>query len=226
MNPRDKDLPYESVIDEIYTATEYERRLTFREKLEKLEQFTYKGVLLDMGCSYGYFIDEASDIGWAAYGTELCEKARACKPNSIVRDSFCFPNEVHDAVTMFGLIEHVKDPIALLTEAHRVTSRNGVLMIETPDFSSFSSRLMGSKWWSLMRRHIQYFHPKSIGRALSMTGWDVIYVKPYYRVMTLGYLAWNLRPYVGPVAGLLNPLKNATIHICGGQMEVMARRRG
>jgi hypothetical protein len=72
---------------------------------------------------------------------------------------------------MFDTIEHLFDPRAVLTATARALAPRGVLMISTPNFRSFSRRLLGSSWAVLSPlEHLYYFDERRLTRLLEECG--------------------------------------------------------
>lgn len=54
-----------------------------------------------------------------------------------------FPDDNFDAITLNHVIEHVTDPISLLTECRRILKPVGKLVVVTPNIWSPGARLFG-----------------------------------------------------------------------------------
>src|SRR3990167_5774810 len=76
-NPRDRDVAslYQAVDDDYYFSSKEDRIATFERDLGELKEVMGRteGVkkLLDIGCSYGFFMDVAAERGWEVYGCEI-----------------------------------------------------------------------------------------------------------------------------------------------------------
>ncbi|MGO9228510.1 MAG: class I SAM-dependent methyltransferase [Bryobacteraceae bacterium] len=211
------------------------KRLTFARRLRELRQFTGPGSILDVGTATGFFLDEAIAEGsFVPYGIELSKYAGA-----IARDKFGagrihigtietapFPPGFFSAVTMSDLLEHVCDPVSALRKAHELLRPGGVLMVMTPDTSSISRRLMGSRWTQFKLEHLFYFSPANIRRLAASCGFRVLSIQRARKAMTLKYLRDQFQVYRHPaltpfsigLAWMLKPWDNSPFPISMGEM--------
>ncbi|MBZ0254734.1 methyltransferase domain-containing protein, partial [bacterium] len=94
---------------------------------------------LDVGCAYGFQIEEAAKAGFDACGVDISSYALAQYKNGAksaaqgVAEQLPYVDGSVDVVSAFDLVEHLHDPAAFLDEAERVLSSSGVLLIATPD---------------------------------------------------------------------------------------------
>jgi SAM-dependent methyltransferase len=98
------------------------------------------GRILDVGCGDGAFLDRAAAAGWRTYGSELntaaAGQARAkghqvwsANVAELIDSS---REEPFDVVTAFQLLEHVQDPIAVLTDCRKLVRPGGVVAVAVP----------------------------------------------------------------------------------------------
>lgn len=110
-----------------------------------------KGNLLDVGCAYGPFLSAAEDSGWTVYGSDISADAIDYVKNelkySAVNASFTdfdpvreFGIKEFDAVTMWYVIEHVKDLKTVLTDINHKLKTGGIFSFSTPSGSGISAR--------------------------------------------------------------------------------------
>ncbi|MDP8245212.1 MAG: methyltransferase domain-containing protein [Candidatus Hinthialibacter antarcticus] len=94
---------------------------------------------LDVGCAYGFQIEEAAKAGFDACGVDISSYALGQYKNGAksaaqaVAEQLPYVNGSVDVVSAFDLVEHLHDPAAFIDEAERVLSTSGVLLIATPD---------------------------------------------------------------------------------------------
>lgn len=143
-----------------------------------------KGLLLDLGCGKGWFLEAARERGWQVRGLELCpEVAKETEERigaQIYRGSIFdvgLPEETFDVVTMLDTIEHLETPVEALRICHRILKPGGVLMLTTPNLRGLGCRMLGSRAYAVWPdEHIVYFGPSSIRRALISARFDRVNV--------------------------------------------------
>lgn len=109
--------------------------------IKQLNKKQKSGKFLDIGCATGYMINKINqDSGWDVYGVELskhpAEFARnVLKLKNIVHgDLFdaAFENEYFDWINISDVLEHVPNPVQVLTECHRILKPNGCIKLGVP----------------------------------------------------------------------------------------------
>ncbi len=231
---------YKEMVDERYVEEEQGRRKTAGMVLKKLQKYQKKGrSMLDVGCSTGFFLDEAKKRGWQVQGVELSlwaagiarEKFGIEVINSTLKQAN-LPDNSYDIIVLHDTIEHVFDPRDLLVEIRRILKPSGVVYINTPDIHSLASRFLKAKWWGINRHHLFYFSKKTLNRLLEAAGFRSIRWGLYARSFTLKYWLERAKPYNRNIYNLLKFL----CHISGlekkfitinfrDQIEVFAVKR-
>jgi SAM-dependent methyltransferase len=151
--------------------------------------------VLDVGCAFGWSLDAARLAGFETGGVEVsAHAARSAAERHDVRSSTAlFDAGSFDLVTMIDVIEHVRDPLALLREVRRVLRPGGRLAITTPDLSSLSGRLMGARWPYLIAEHVVYFDRSTIRQALHATGFAPRRIGPLRKSLRADYVGSILK---------------------------------
>jgi 2-polyprenyl-3-methyl-5-hydroxy-6-metoxy-1,4-benzoquinol methylase len=139
--------------------------------------------LLDVGCSSGAFLAMVRRQGMEAEGVELSPQAAQTARDAGFKvftgmlEDARFPDASFDAITLIELIEHLRDPLALLAECRRILRPGGMLMATTPNGESWTARAMGGRWevFSLraMGGHVSFFNPRSLGLLAERTGFEL-----------------------------------------------------
>ena len=149
----------------------------FAERLRRISRWRAPGRILDVGAAYGYFVKTAREAGWDASGIELApdvarEAAQLAQAEVIAGDFLKVPLEPgFDVITMFDVIEHVRDPLAWLVHARELLAPGGLLVIETGDVASAWARLLGRHWYFLdPPQHLWYFTGDGLEALLARAG--------------------------------------------------------
>lgn len=177
--------------------------------------------LLDIGAGIGLLVSEAGRRGLDAEGVEPSRWAVELGRARFGAALHCgvFPHSAtsgrtFDVITLVDVIEHVEDPVELLTDVRTHLAAAGVALVVTPDVSSVAAKLLGDRWWHYRLAHIGYFDDRSMKRAFAVAGLSVVRRRRARWYFTLGYLTERLAVYA-PV------LRGAQRRLAGG---VLSRR--
>jgi len=133
----------EEYFTEVYVDREKEGSVIFRYHLKKIfEKAPQAQNILDIGCAYGQFLALCDQKGLTTYGmdvsvyaVEQARKQTQAKLAVFDASQAPWPYQAHsfDIVTIFDVIEHVKDASFLLSEAYRVLRPGGWVYATTPN---------------------------------------------------------------------------------------------
>jgi SAM-dependent methyltransferase len=228
---------YRRLRDERYASLRAERVEHFEHDVAELEAFGPKGPVLDIGCGSGYFLEAARNRGWDpvrgvelnSWMVELGREAGLEINGGQLREQR-YPDNTFQLVSLWDVIEHMNDPLAELAEVHRVMRSGGLLVLLVPDAESFWARLLGERWWAVIRMHLFYFTRETVTRLLERSGFRVEFVGTYPKRARLGYLNNLFRdqpPIHRSVGAVLDATGLGRLEIAvdpRDQMKIVARR--
>lgn len=198
LNPR----PASSALSTIYPSTYYAydtaktinpvalRGKAFLDTFKLREIFQAFGrpvtSFLDIGCGSGQYLRVAEGRGVARdqiYGLELdhdvVEMLRGQGYrvfNRRVEACSDIPDESIDLATMFHVIEHVEDPMAVARRVHGWLRPGGIFAVETPNIDSLDARLFRDRFWGgyHIPRHWSLFRSDTLHLLLERAGFEVL----------------------------------------------------
>lgn len=159
----------------------------YRSKLETLKLATRKRFpkILDIGCGWGDFLEVLQEEKIPYLGIDInkeavhiCKKKRLnCKLSSIQQLNNAAMKQF-DAITMFQVIEHLKNPFPVLQSAKKLLKKNAVLFITTPNNDSPLRKLFGAKWsvYNESSHHV-FYNKYTLQKLLRLAGFKKARVK-------------------------------------------------
>ncbi len=161
------------------------------------------GDLLEIGCAYGFFLDEASEY-FDVRGVEVAKDAVVyCRSQGFnVAESLqaVIGNSTKklDAIVMLDVIEHLDD-LSETFETLRASVRpGGGLMITTGDWGSILARLMGSHWRLMTPpQHLSFFTRSAMKTLLNRHGFQICRLDRPWKVVPTKLMAYQLLNRMG-----------------------------
>jgi 2-polyprenyl-3-methyl-5-hydroxy-6-metoxy-1,4-benzoquinol methylase len=177
--------------DEAIGYSDYQKqkeslRATFHNFMLNLKKHNLAGgALLEVGCSYGYLLEEAIGFFETRTGTEFMHEAaeQARKKADHVYEGGIdqIPaNEKFDCIVAIQVLEHVYQPKSFLEKLRCHLLPTGKIILATPDIGSPWRRIMGHQWPSFkIPEHILYFDKRSLSSLMRQSGFIHINAIPY-----------------------------------------------
>ena len=186
----DDNLDIEKISPKIWK--EYENVLVSIERIKRPP-----ASLLDIGFSNGLLLAKAREHGWKVVGTEIArDKVEFVTKKFGIEvylgdiTSLFLGRERFDVVVARHVIEHIKQPLNFLSEIHRILSREGILLLETPNFSS--PDIQFKNWQSkcfpgkkkpfrhlYLEGHLFFFSPNNLKRLMPNAGFEPLSIESY-----------------------------------------------
>jgi len=159
---------------------EPEVRLKAAARLARIEALVRPGRVVEPGCSFGTFLDEARRRGWDPLGVDVAPfAARHCREvlripvhEGRFEDAPLLPGSAR-LVHMSEVIEHLPRPREAIRKAAAVLEPGGVLVIGTANAGSLARRLRGPRWGYYMPGHVVFLSARALRRLLEEEGFRV-----------------------------------------------------
>ena len=135
---------------------------------------------LDVGGGTGWLLTQARRVEPRLSYTLIVDIDTGAEAHALAagHDYFCgriedFKSEQSfDLILMLNLIEHVRNPVAVLSAVRNLLAPEGRLLIKTPNYDSIDARLFRHRNWGGYHcpRHWVLFTPESFSRAAEQAG--------------------------------------------------------
>ncbi|WP_161491887.1 class I SAM-dependent methyltransferase [Bradyrhizobium centrolobii] len=153
-------------------------RREFARTVEFIQHRKPQGRLLEIGCAYGFFLDEARRAGFEVSGIEPAEAAVAHTGDlglnvvcGLLSEATLNSLGTLDVIVLLDVIEHLPDPqeaLALCTDHLRP---DGIIVLTTGDFGSLAARSTGAHWRLMTPpQHLWFFNCDSIASLAHSVG--------------------------------------------------------
>ncbi|HZV70249.1 MAG TPA: class I SAM-dependent methyltransferase [Saprospiraceae bacterium] len=137
--------------------------------------------VLEIGSSTGEFLFHCRNQGAKnVEGVEISQYASKIAREKYNLNIICStfenfnPGKKFDAIFMFHVIEHVKNPQEVIQKCKSFLNKDGVLVMETPSWKSFESNFYHDQWvgWSVPF-HTFIFSPSCLEKLTKRSGFNV-----------------------------------------------------
>ncbi|HEX8501934.1 MAG TPA: class I SAM-dependent methyltransferase [Pyrinomonadaceae bacterium] len=172
-----------------------------------------RGALLEVGCAYGLFLDEARPHFERVEGIDISAAPVAYARDALGLDArqgefltTGYEGKTFDVVCMWDTIEHLPSPEEYLEKAARLLGDGGMVFLTTGDIGSLNARWKGAGWRQIHPpSHLHYFSRHTITVLLERLGFEVVGIEstPYYHTLYNVFASIRLRGgWKGRVASL------------------------
>jgi 2-polyprenyl-3-methyl-5-hydroxy-6-metoxy-1,4-benzoquinol methylase len=202
------------------------KRLTAAGYLDRVEAYrgwtpeTRKGKkLLEIGSGLGNMLLEARARGYAVTGVEYAE-ASVARANARLGEDLVVQGTVASAplaegafdVCVFAdVIEHTRDPLAVVARAWDLLAPGGTLFVATPSLDSWSARLMRQSWMEFKAEHLFYFDSRTLESLLVRAGFDQVRIDKGRKTLSPGYVIAHFDRFPVPVVSPLGRVARAVV---------------
>ena len=141
--------------------------------------------VLDVGAGFGLFSSILQNLG--NFKLEIIEPRQILqfnikleqKSHNTTFEKFNSKSKKYDLIILLDVIEHFKNPISNLKKARGMLKKNGILVIQTPNYKSLMAGICRDWAWWMIEEHKYFFSPKSILKILTKTGFEQKFLKTY-----------------------------------------------
>lgn len=158
----------------------------------RLSAWKTTGRLLDVGCATGFFIYGIKNHSqWEVVGTDFGESAIRFAKEKLGLNVFHgdlaeihFPDEYFDYIHVNNVLEHVPNPVSLLSECRRILKSDGIFYLSVPNGAVDSRDLIDFYTEEQLparskQGHIFFFQKKTLLYLFEKFGFTVIKAETY-----------------------------------------------
>jgi predicted TPR repeat methyltransferase len=153
------------------------------ETLRKVVQDLARRDLFEIGCAYGFFLDEARSFVRSASGIDISASAVQYASRELhadAREGDYLKAELgrkFGAIVMWDTIEHLGRPDLYLAKIRADLEGRGFVAFTTGDIGSLNARWRGRRWRMIHPpSHLHYFSVDTATALLKRTGFEVVHV--------------------------------------------------
>ena len=146
--------------------------------------------VLDLGCGWGGVVPHAAAVADVVFGIEPDVDRLSIAADMLARagqrhaaviqgvgEGLPFAAERFDVVASYQVLEHVRDPAAVVREVHRVLKPGGVFHFNTPNYMGFREPHYKLLWLPMMPKWLARMYLRLRGRNPEFIG-HIRYVNP------------------------------------------------
>jgi SAM-dependent methyltransferase len=209
--------------DTSYALQERALRSTFQRLMLNMHKRDLTGgSLLEVGCGYGYLLEEAKEFFRLRFGTEFSphgvhlasRRAHRVYEGGIEKlpDGLKF-----DCVLATHVIEHVYEPLEFVRRLVNHTKPSGKVVLAAPDMGGLLRRVMGRRWPSFkIPEHVLYFDAATLTSLMRQAGLVDLRSLPYPHAFPLALIAAKLGlPFPSALGGASIWVPTTTVAIYG-----------
>jgi SAM-dependent methyltransferase len=150
------------------------RSVRILDQLARLIPFSTPGRMLDLGCGIGVTLRAFNKVAptWSLEGIDpnLKDRGQVLSIPGVVGvhgGDLADLDGRYDCVTCMHVLEHVVDPLTLLSQARDLLTPTGVLLIQIPNYHENYFDLA-------ITDHCTHFSPETVGALLGEAGFEVL----------------------------------------------------
>lgn len=155
----------------------------FKIRLKHLEKLLCldNALLLEIGCSYGFFLNLCKNKVKKIIGYDITKEGIDYAKNELGLDVYCdnflnYHGELADVVCLWDVVEHLPNPNQVMEKIAASTKIGGYIALTTGDAGAFVARARKDNWRMVHPpTHLFYFDKQSMTKLLAKHGFKIIY---------------------------------------------------
>ncbi len=171
-----------------YFLNKIEQKFSIAKKI--LSKGNRVGKILDIGAGEGFTLKFFDELGWSCKGLDFSDfgiQHNNPKQQELLITGDIFKNiekiiannEKFDLIWLDNVLEHVINPLELLSNLKIILNARGVMVVDVPnDFSIIQQYLLNKKYidkefWVCAPDHLSYFNKEGLEALAKEAGWQL-----------------------------------------------------
>lgn len=214
---------HKGIVNKLYHIA---RKIALRSKAKTVVKYSEKkkGMLLDIGCGTGYFLDKMKHKGWIVAGIEKDDEAR-----KYAKKKFDLNTQTHDyffqivekqknVITMWHVLEHLEHLDETMKQLYRILKDDGVVIIALPNRNSLDAKHYKEYWAAYdVPRHLWHFSPNDFEYLANKHNFKLVKKKPMY--FDAFYISMLSEKYKGTFASTIVGLIRGGVFFLGSLFD-------
>ncbi|MBC7836235.1 class I SAM-dependent methyltransferase [Acetobacteraceae bacterium] len=149
--------------------------------------------VIDIGCGTGALLDYWKGVAKKVDGVEPQEYIRKelqALGHTVYHLPQDAPKEQYDVATLFHVVEHVIEPLAVLSRVRETLRPGGIVVIEVPHARDALLQLDSFKAFSLWSEHLILHTKESLHALLERAGFKNIQINGFQRYPLANHVGW------------------------------------
>jgi SAM-dependent methyltransferase len=187
-----------------YRGAEPVLRREFARTVDFIRRCRGSGKLLEVGCAYGFFLQEAkryftvSGVELSTDAADYCRRHGLSVETGTVETIARAGGARFDVIVLLDVIEHLPNPQAAIATLANALAPGGVIVLTTGDFASLPARALGSAWRLMTPpQHLWFFTRSSMERLATGAGLEIASLDHPWKIVPLSLVAYHLGRMAG-----------------------------
>jgi 2-polyprenyl-3-methyl-5-hydroxy-6-metoxy-1,4-benzoquinol methylase len=134
--------------------------------------------VLDFGCGLGFFVEQLAKHKICSFGFDIGSDKIISRNNAQItnkNDLQDYKETGFDTITLWHVLEHMRDQDAILKNLAGRLNENGRLIVAVPNFNSLGQKLFGQKWGWIQQPyvHINLYDKDTLTALLTQHGFVI-----------------------------------------------------
>jgi 2-polyprenyl-3-methyl-5-hydroxy-6-metoxy-1,4-benzoquinol methylase len=174
----------------IYTFADYQKReeqfkKRYTKTLRLLNRYTKGKHILEVGAGFGLLSSMMAKNGYEVDALEPTVTPTYLKdlPVHVLKKSFetfaKTTTKKYDGIVLYDVFEHVNTPKDIVVLFKKLLNKNGIVLIQTPNYLSMMARIVKNWSWWMVEDHRFFYSKKSLSLIFPKKMWKECYFCTY-----------------------------------------------